>query len=203
MTSFAIASRNRIDWSAICNCIYVGNKGSSPNKYSYVTLDIILAPDLMSQKVMWNILCPMVHLIVGTPRSSFLARNGEARRWSYSDRSVLIMLTNSSWGCLALFFLLLLLFFLLVTVVSSGRYGVYGCLADCRMRFLKENFFLSLIVKQILALSAYMMAFAVLTKGRSKIMGALTSPPVSKTTKSTGTFDCPTRTMVYSKTPLG
>ena len=140
MTSFAIPFENRIDWSAICNCIYVGNKGSSPNKYSYVTLDIMLTPDPMWQKVLWKILCPMVHSIVGTPGSSFLARNGEARRWPYSDRSVLIMLTNSSCDCLTLFFLLLLLFFFLVTVVSLGKYGVRGCLGDCKMRFLKENF---------------------------------------------------------------
>ena len=73
---------------------------------------------------------------------------------SYSDRSVLIMSTNSSCGCLTLFFLLLRFFFFLVTVVSSGRYNVYGCPGDCRMWFLKENFsFLPLIVKQILVLS--------------------------------------------------
>ena len=60
----------------------------------------------MSQKVLWKILYPMVHSIVGTPRSSFLARNGEARRWSYSDQSVLIMLTDSSYSWLTLFFLL-------------------------------------------------------------------------------------------------
>ena len=154
MTSFAIPSENRIDWSAIYNCIYVGNKDSSPNKYSYVTLDIMLTPDPMSQKVLWKILCPMVHSIIGTPRSSFLARNGEARKWSYSDLSVLIILTDSSCDCLALFFLLLLLFFFLVIVVSSGRYDICECPGDCRMQFLNENFsFLSLIVKQILALS--------------------------------------------------
>ena len=145
----------------------------------------------------------MVHLIVGTPRSSFLARNGEARRWLHSDRSVLIMLTNSSCDCMALFFLLLLLFFL-VTVVSSGRYGVCGCPGDCRMRFLKENLsFLSLIVKQILALSTQMMAFAMFRKGQPKIIGALTSPPVSRITKSMRTYDCPTQTMTSSRTPLG
>ena len=125
-TSFAISSRNRIDWFAICNCIYVGYKGSLPNKYSYVTLDIMLTPDLMSQKVLWKILCPMVHSIIGMPRSSFLTKNGEARRWSYSDLSVLIMSTDSSYGCLALFFLLLLLFFFLVTIVSLGRYAFCG-----------------------------------------------------------------------------
>ena len=47
ITTFAIPSENRIDWSTIYNCIYVGNQGSSPNKYSYVTLDIILTPDPM------------------------------------------------------------------------------------------------------------------------------------------------------------
>ena len=46
--SFAIPSGNQIDWSAICNCIYVGYKGLLPNKYSYVTLDIMLTPDPMS-----------------------------------------------------------------------------------------------------------------------------------------------------------
>ena len=137
--SFAIPSKNQNDWSAFYNCIYIGNKGSSPSKYSYVTLDIILTSDPISQKVLWNILCPMVHSIIGTPRSSFLARNGEARRWSYSDRSVLIMLTDSSCDFLALFFLLLMLFFFLVTVVSSGRYGVCGCLGDCRMWVLKKT----------------------------------------------------------------
>ena len=40
------------------------------------------------------------------------------------------------------------------------------------------------------------MAFAVLMKGRPpKLMGALASPPIFKTTKSTGTYDCLTRTM--------
>ena len=120
------------NWSAIYSCIYVGNKGSLPNKYSYVTLDIILTPDPMSQ-VLWNIICPMVHSIVGMPGSSFLARNGEASRWSYSDLSVLIMLTDSSSDCLALFFLLLRLFFFLVTVVSSGRYNGCGCPGECKI----------------------------------------------------------------------
>ena len=59
MTSFAIPSGNQIDWSAICNCIYVGYKGSLPNKYSYVTLDIMLTPDPISQKALWKILCPI------------------------------------------------------------------------------------------------------------------------------------------------
>ena len=154
MTSFAIPSRNRIDWSTICNCIYVGNKGSSLNKYWYITLDIILTPNPISHEVLWKILCPIVHSIMGTPRSSFLARNGEARRWSYSDQSVLIILTDSSLGCLALFFLLRLFLFL-VTVVSLGRYAICGWLGEWCIRFLKVNFsFLSFIVKQILALSA-------------------------------------------------
>jgi hypothetical protein len=61
----------------------------------------------------------MVHLIVGMPGSSFLERNGEARRWSFLDQSVLIMLIISSGDCLVLFFLFLRLFFFLVTVVSS------------------------------------------------------------------------------------
>ena len=155
MTSLAILFGNQIDWSAIYNCIYVGNKGSLPNKYSYVTLDIILTPDPMSPKVLWNILCLIVHSIVGMPGSSFLVRYGEASRWSYSDQSVLIMLIDSSCGCLVLVFLLLQLFFFLFIVVSSGRYDICGCPGDCKIRFLKENFsFLSLIVKQILALFA-------------------------------------------------
>jgi hypothetical protein len=92
ITSFAMPSENWIDWSAIYNCIYVGNKGSLSNKYSYVNLDIMLTSNPMSQ-VLWKILCLIVHSIVGTPRLSFLARNGEVWRWSYSDRSVLIILT--------------------------------------------------------------------------------------------------------------
>jgi hypothetical protein len=152
--SLVMPSWNWIDWSAIYNYIYVGYKGSLPNKYSYVTLDIMLTPDPISQKVLMKILCPMVHSIIGTLGSSFLARNGEARRWSYSDQSVLIMLTDSSGDCLILFFLLFRLFFFLVTVVSSGRYAFCGWLGDCKIHFLKENFsFLSLIVKQIFALS--------------------------------------------------
>ena len=73
---------------------------------------------------------PMVHSIIGTPRSSFFSRNGEARRWSYLDPSVLIMLIVSPCGCLALFFLLRLFFFFLVAGVSSDGYGVYGCLGE-------------------------------------------------------------------------
>ena len=34
-------------------------------------------------------------------------------------------------------------------------------------------------------------AFVVLRKSQPKMMGALSSPPISKTTKSTGTYDCP------------
>jgi hypothetical protein len=107
MTSLAMLSGNWIDWSAIYSCIYVGYKGLLPNKYSYVTLDIMLTPDPMSQKVLWKILCLMVHSIIGMLGSFFLARNGEARRWLYSDRSVLIILTISSSDLLVLFFLLL------------------------------------------------------------------------------------------------
>ena len=44
-----------------------------------------------------------------------------------------------------------------------------------------------------------MMALAVLRKGRPKIMGALTSPPVSKTTKSMGIYDCPTQIIASSE----
>ena len=47
------------------------------------------------------------------------------------------------------------------------------------------------------------MAFVVLKKGRPRMMGALSSPPISKTTKSMETYDCPTRTMASSRTPLG
>jgi hypothetical protein len=68
----------------------------------------------------------MVHLIVGTPGSSFLARNGGVRRWSYSGQMVLIMLIVSSGDWLVLFFLLLFFFFLVTVVVSSGRYAFYG-----------------------------------------------------------------------------
>ena len=46
-------------------------------------------------------------------------------------------------------------------------------------------------------------AFVVLTKGRPKMMGALSSPPVSRTTKSIGTYDCPTQIMASLRTPLG
>jgi hypothetical protein len=35
-------------------------------------------------------------------------------------------------------------------------------------------------------------AFMVLMKGRPKMMGALSSPPISRTTKSMGTYDRPT-----------
>ena len=83
-----------------------------------------------------------------------MVKTGVSDRQQYSNRSVLIILTDSSYDCLALFFLLLLFFFFLVIVVSLGRYDVCGCPGDCKIRFLIENFFfLSLIVKQILALS--------------------------------------------------
>jgi hypothetical protein len=72
------------------------------------------------------------------------------------------------------------------------------------MQFLKENFsFLFLIIKWILALTVWMMAFAVLRKGQPKMMGTLSSPPVSKTTMSLGTYDCPTRMIASLRTPLG
>jgi hypothetical protein len=51
----------------------------------------MLTPDPISQKVLWKILYPIVHSIVGTPGSSFLVMNGDARRWLYSDRSVFII----------------------------------------------------------------------------------------------------------------
>jgi hypothetical protein len=53
---------------------------------------------------------------------------------------------------------------------------------------LNENFsFLSLMEKTILACFAQMMALAVHRNGHPKIIGALSSPPVSTTTKSIGT----------------
>jgi hypothetical protein len=45
--------------------------------------------------------------------------------------------------------------------------------------------------------------FCMLRKGWPKIMGALASPPIFKTTKSMGTYDYPIRTMVSSRTLLG
>jgi hypothetical protein len=50
--SFAMPFKNQIDWSAIYSYINVGYKGSLLNKYSYVTLDIMLTLDPMSQKVL-------------------------------------------------------------------------------------------------------------------------------------------------------
>jgi hypothetical protein len=86
ITSLAMPFENQIDWSTIYNCIFIGYKDLLPNKYSYVTLDIMVTPDPMSQKVLWKILCPMVHSIVGTPGSSFLARNG------WSEEVVILIL---------------------------------------------------------------------------------------------------------------
>ena len=43
----------------------------------------------------------------------------------------------------------------------------------------------------------------VLRKGQPRMMGALLSPPISRTTKSTGTYGCPTRMMASSRTLLG
>jgi hypothetical protein len=148
--SFVMPSGNRIDWSAICNCIYVGYKG---NKYSYVTFDIMLIPNPTLQKVLWKIFWLIVHSIVGTLGSSFLARNGGARRWLHFDRMVLIMLIVSLGDWLVLFFLHLFFFFLVTIVVSAGRYAFYGWVGEYSIRSLNENF-LSLIVKQILAVSA-------------------------------------------------
>jgi hypothetical protein len=48
-----------------------------------------------------------------------------------------------------------------------------------------------------------MMAFVVLRKGQPKMIGALSSPPISKTTKSTGMYDCPTHIIASSRIPLG
>jgi hypothetical protein len=67
---------------------------------------------------------------------------------------------------------------------------------------LNENFsFLSLMEKTILACFAQMMALAVHRNGHPKIIGALSSPPVSTTTKSIGTYDYPTRMTASSRTP--
>jgi hypothetical protein len=76
----------------------VGYKGSLPNKYSYVTFDIMLTPDPISQKVLWKTFWLIRHSIVGTPGSSFLARNGEANKPSYFDWIVLIILTVSFYA---------------------------------------------------------------------------------------------------------
>jgi hypothetical protein len=46
-----------------------------------------------------------------------------------------------------------------------------------------------------------MMALAMHRNGRSKIIGALSSPPVSMTMKSIRTYDCPTRMTASSRTP--
>ena len=157
----------------------------------------------MSQKVLWKILCPMVHSIVGMPGSSFLARNGKVRRWSYSDRSVLIMLTNSSGDCLALFFLL----YVLLLLSHCCLFGQVRCLWMSRR--LQDTIFDRKLLLFILDCEADLSTihiddgFAVLKKGRPRMMGALSSPPISKTTRSMGTYDCPTRTMASSRTPLG
>jgi hypothetical protein len=124
MMSFAIPSENQNIWSAIYSCTYVGYRGLLSNKYLYVTLDIMLMPDPMSQKVLWKILSSVVHSIVGTLGSSFLTRKGEASRWSYSDRTMLIILTDSSCGYLVLFLLLWLFFF--SAVLSSYMFAFCG-----------------------------------------------------------------------------
>ena len=79
----------------------------------------MLTPDPISLKVLWKILCLIVHSIIGTPGSSFLVRKGEARRWSYSDWSVLIISTDSSLSCLSLFFLLRLLISCITIEIAS------------------------------------------------------------------------------------
>jgi hypothetical protein len=48
-----------------------------------------------------------------------------------------------------------------------------------------------------------MMALAVLRNGFPKMMGALSSPPVSITMKSTHRAECPTPTRTFSRIPLG
>jgi hypothetical protein len=48
-----------------------------------------------------------------------------------------------------------------------------------------------------------MMVFAVLRKGHPKMMGVLSSPPISRTTKSMETYDYPTQMMASSRIPLG
>jgi hypothetical protein len=137
---------------AICNCIYIGYKGSLPNKYSYVIFDIILTPNPILQKVLWKTFWLIRHSIVGTLGSSFFARNGGVNKPSYSNWTVLIILTVSSCVWLALFFLQLLGFFFSLIVTGSFLLdGAWGCAGVCSIWFLNENFsLLSLIVKTIL-----------------------------------------------------
>jgi hypothetical protein len=52
VTSLAIPSRNRNDWSTSCSCKYVGHKGLSWNKCLYVTVDMMLTLELMSQNIL-------------------------------------------------------------------------------------------------------------------------------------------------------
>jgi hypothetical protein len=49
---------------------------------------------------------------------------------------------------------------------------------------------------------AYMIALAVFKNGRPKMMGDFSSPPISITTKSAGTYELPIRTHMSSKIPL-
>jgi hypothetical protein len=131
--------------------------GSLPNKYSYVTFDIMLAPDPMSEKVLRKIFWLIVHSIVGTLGSSFLTTNGGESKWSLSILTALIILIVSFGTWLSLFLLQFQLFFFLGAGVvgSVGRYDICGCARECKMRSLNENFsFLSFMEKIILSCSA-------------------------------------------------
>jgi hypothetical protein len=101
-------------------------------KYSYVTFDIMLAPDPMSHKVLQKIFWLIVHSIIGTLGSSFLVRNGGASKWSLSTLTALIILIVSSGTWLSLFLLRFLLFFFLDAdiVGSLGRYSICGCAGE-------------------------------------------------------------------------
>jgi hypothetical protein len=58
------------------------------------------------------------------------------------------------------------------------------------------------MLKQILEVLAYMIALAVFKNGRPKMIGDLSSPPVSITTKSAETYKLPTRTPMSSRIPF-
>jgi hypothetical protein len=87
------------------NALEVRYNGSLPNKYSYVTFEIILAPDPMLEKVLRKIFWLIVHSIIGTPGSSFLTTNSGESKWSLSILTALIILIVSSSTWLSLFLL--------------------------------------------------------------------------------------------------
>jgi hypothetical protein len=58
------------------------------------------------------------------------------------------------------------------------------------------------MLKQILAVLAYMIAPAVFKNGHPKMMGDFSSPHVSITIKSAGTYELPTHTHISSRIPL-